>query len=177
MSSIDIEKIISPYESCVNKNISELTMLETISLIIYMTKKYSENSDEKSFMIKKYYDESIEQIKEQNRKGWPKIISLKNDVYMRTDGIVGGAHENTNNMLVLLIRLIHLENEKNTSRSETSKKILDYNISDVRKGNVRTIKTIELSELLKKYMNYYNSVYSDPTRFENILGNKIINHL
>lgn len=177
MTIIKIEEIITPYEIVVNKLQNQLTMIDVFSLIIHMTKKFADGSSDISISMHKYYYEFIDHINIQNEKGWPRIISLKNDFFKRIDGVVGKSHENTNNMLGLLIRLVHLEREKEVPLNGSMKKILDYNISETNNSSVRAMTVADLLALLRRYMNYYVSVYCDPTRFENVLGHKIINHI
>lgn len=177
MSTVNLDNIIISYDICAGKNINQLTMYDTISLVIHMVKRFADGSSDIAGPMKNYYNEYVNQIKEQNNKGWPKIISLRNDTHKRIDGVIGKSHNNTNNLLVLLIKLIHLECEKETPRNGAIKKILDYNISDTKTESIKTMTVADLLDLLKRYMQYYVSIYCDQTRFENVLGNKIINQI
>ena len=171
------EENITPLEKIIPKTMDNLTLKETVSLIFHashilaMDLDFSENYKWQSF-----YEEFEKDLKEQNRRKWPKLIIVKNDYSKRIDIFSTGLHYViTDNLLSILFRLLYIENYKRKYiyKSYNYHNILGHKLSNQPDKLVSKISLEELFNLLKYQLKYYLKVYDDADHYENCLGGKL----
>lgn len=190
MITISLNDQITNLEKILPKTVENLTFKDVMSLIfhatIFMTRASNTESsdtdtdtDTSTENWIKFYDEFKNDFAKQNDEKWPKLFIIKNNYYKRIDINTSSSFTKSKNLLMLLLRLLYVENYKRTYVFKSYKyhKILSHKIPI---KNITEIKKISLSDLfdsLKTYINYYLKIYNDNTHYEYILGKSIISQL
>lgn len=176
-----LEENVTPLEKILSKTVNNLTLKETLSLVIYAAKNLANDVDfSDNKMWKDLYQEFEQDLVKQNDKGWPNLLIVKNDYGRRIDIFCTGTYYiNSNNLLMLLLRILFVENYKRKYiyKSYNYHNVLGHKLNDRPNKPVTKISLVELFELLQCQLQYYLKVYDDDDHYENCLGTKIVSHL
>lgn len=165
-------------ERLMRKPLSKINLKETISLLFHAihslyNKMNEKNRDTKHWIT--YYKSFLDELKKQETLGWPQLNIVKNNYHKRIDVYPSSTFLRSDNVLVLLHRLLFIENYKRgiMQDSDTYAKVLNHKISV--NDTTSNIKTKEVSlgkilEMVKSYLSYYVSIYNDESKMEYRLG-------
>ena len=180
MTTIVLPTQIIALEKISIKNTGITTFKDIISLIFYAIQEISKDTtNPDSTKWAKFYREFEEALNKQNRNKWPQLSVNRNDYSKRMDVYPVSAFTKSKNLLILLLRLLYIENYKASIVSETYKyhKILTHNIPPLITIEVTKLSLTDLIDLLKTYIQYYLRIYDDDDHFEHHLGQVILNQL
>ena len=104
---------ITNYDKIINKSINYLTFKDVISLIFYACDAMSKHMEDPDFkMWSEFYKRFESKIEKQNKLKWPLLSIIRNDYDKRIDIFSTREYIKTKNLLMLLLRLLHIENYK-----------------------------------------------------------------
>ena len=185
MNTIKKNLNIPSFETIMSKTVPELKVVDVIALTFYAFERVSEKDSGKD--IRSYFMEFETDIKKQQDNGWPKLLVNRNDYKKRFDVFCTEPFVRSQNILVLLARLIYIEQSKKVSRNSLKQYSSPYNKVLSRKMetfdiNVSQKITVEMSfpellHLLELCIKYYTTVYYDELLLEYQLGTSIIKNL
>jgi len=177
MTSIFVEQYLIPLDKLLDKNISNITLEETISLIIHTIQIMATKDNPDKFVWKKINDEFITYIAKQNAKMWPAMTVIKNyydkclDILLISESFI-----NSKNILVLLFRLLFIEKYKQSNNFAYFCLVLDYRLDNDNFSDNKLISDLSLDaifDLLSKHLNYYFKVYNNKLHLEYQLAKSI----
>lgn len=157
------------------KEISKLTIKETISLIFHSIKNLS-NCDEWDYI----YTEYQMLLNKQNNLSWPKMAMVKNSYLQCIQTYkTEGQFVDTKNILMLLLRFLIIESCKLSYIGDFDyfPEILNHSIDYDNNLQVTNITILELFDLIHKQLLYYIKIHSNTTRFEYQLAKSIIDQI
>lgn len=161
MATIALHEQILPLTVILNKNINNITLRETISLIFHAIILIY--NDEICEQWKELYDGFEKELHQQNDKTWPYISITTNNT---VDIFLSESFIKSNNILMLLLRLLYIENKKKYINMVSENNI---NIS------IKKLSLNYLFDILKNQIKYYIKTYPDNKYVEYHLGNAILN--
>ena len=165
-----------------NKHINTLNFREIICLIFHAVKTISESTDPENphqQWIQFYKDFELN-LEHQNNKRWPKLSLMENRFRKRLEIFSPTSYNTTKNILVLILRLLYIENYKikNALSPNTDfHEILTYKINITDDYESSKVSIVRLFEIFKLYMMYYIKVYNNEMMYENMLGKSILQQL
>lgn len=174
MNKIILEDQITSFEKITSKDIHFLSFKDIISLFFHAALKVN-NSD-----WRQYYASFQNDLKEQNMVDFPKIYIGRNDYYKRMEvTVLSDDFIDSDNMFTYLLRLLYIENYKRPYIYSTYEyhKILNHIIVDTIVQPIEKLSMHNILVALKKYIEYYVSIYHSSSKIENILGKKILSEL
>jgi hypothetical protein len=185
INQINWNNILLQMGTIESKVAKDLTFLELVSTIFYeFYRIYLMN--ENQIWVDCWKEFEI-QMEEQNKKGWPNLTLIKKQHGADTNkhklvAIADGPFSfiKTNNILMMLIRIIHIEKYKETKRSvgysvPVDKSFLQYVLGKKTSQKIDAGNEIEiLFVLLKKHIEKYLTLYNDGSEFENQMGKFIL---
>ncbi len=162
-----------------------LNFREVISLFYHAScslSKNMSNDDELSAFWKKLLDDFLKDLEKQNKFGWPVITVNRNSYRKRIDVIdVETPFVVSNNILILLIRLIYIENYKRPyiNKSDNYHKILGMNLQHelIKSEYIENITLADIIDSLKLHLVEYMKIYSDDKKIEYQLSKNILAQL
>ena len=194
-NKFSMEDLILPVSSeIITRHPLKITFHEAIS-IIFDIFKHNKNSItftgshwEECWKLFEY------DMKEQNNIGWPQFIIIKkngmtngNDIYAKNKYIVVGNNRKsgsliqTNNFLLMLLRIIYVEKYKeNVVVNQLDKKFTTVSMlhTTLSKKEVFDLDPsdhiIYAFQLVKKFIQKYLVIYNDANEFENQMGEFIL---
>lgn len=174
--SIELENQIYPLSSLTNIDINHMTFKDIISLIFHAAKLMSKTDNE----WQKYYENFLEDLAKQNKAGWPILNVNRNDYSKRIDIFTHKTYITSDNLFMLILRLLSIENFKTVYRYDTYKyhPILTHVIiSNTPESNIKKLSIDHLLNLFKSHIAYYMKIYNDADRIEYQLGKTILNSM
>lgn len=160
-----------------SKNISVLNFHEIISLVFHAIENIKDRSECTEW--NNLHKDFIELLDSENKRRWPKLNYMTNTYRKRLEVFFSSTFTSTNNVLLLLIRLLYIESFKNdngTLQIECHQP-LQHHIAIPDKYMSTEVSIVRLFELLKMYLNYYIKIYHNEMMFEHLLGKAIINQI
>jgi hypothetical protein len=169
MATVDLRDQIIDLDKILSIESNELTIKDIISLIFHTVIQMASDN-----VWKKYYHEFESELAKQNELEWPKFSIMKNDYDKRFDIILFKSFLKSNHLLMLLLRLLYVENYKSAKRSPDNyyHDILLHKMTV--KNQIQKLSLTDLFELLKKCVDQYIKVYNHEGYFEYQLGDTIL---
>ena len=167
------EEQIIGLDKLLNKTDRYLSFKEICSLIFHASKKMAANVTNVEWHI--FYQEFLADYDKQNKTQWPQLSILRNDYYKRIEIISVEPFIKSENLLMLLLRLLYVENYKRPYIYEYMEyhKILGWKL-DTGLTELADYTVGKLFDLLKKCMVHYNKIYDNDRHFEYQLAKAII---
>lgn len=178
MINITLTDQIIQFDKIINKSINELTFKESVSLIFHAIKNLSTDQTRDDYMDwYNIYQDFLVLFDEQNKVGWPQLIISRNDYDRRMDiSSFSTPFLKSDNLLIMLIRLIYVENYKRSYVYKTYQyhKVLGYK-NNTAKIEIKNASLSDLFVCLQNGLQHYMKIYNDKNQFEyqlvkNILG-------
>ncbi len=176
--SIKIEDYVTSLELISSKDKNKFTFKDIISAIFHACYNMSLDTTYLNHNLwNLYYNEFLNDLKDQNNINWPKLIINRNDYNKRMDILPSKSYIISSNILTLLLRILYIEKYKRSYvyKSYNYYKILGYQIS-INK-NIEDHTLTELFDLLKTYLDYYIKIYNTSNNFEHELALSILKQL
>ena len=176
MIKFDSYNLLSEKNTLLNLNINTINFKDVISLFFYAVENISSpnnniNNPEQKKLFIEYFKIFENNIKYQNSVGLPKLSYITNDKKKRLEIFSPSLYHPTQNILVLLLRLLHIEEFKEKQNIQGKyEKVLSHKINIIDSYNCADVSIIRLFEILKDYMNYYIKIYDNGMMYENKLG-------
>lgn len=172
-----LEENMASQEKIFDKTINNLTLKETISMIIFAAKMLANNSNfAENEIWKDYYQEFEKNMEDQIKKKWPRLTITRNNYNKRIDiSSTDTSYIVSDNLLTLLVRVLFIENYKRKYiyKSYNYHNVLGHKLSNSLNKSTTQISLEELFNLLRDQMTYYLQIYNDVNHFENCLAKKI----
>ena len=174
--AIVLDQQIIQLDKFTNVDTNRMAFKDIMSLIFHAGKLMGERDEGWS----KYYNNFIEEFEYQNKIKWPELSISRNDYSKRIDILARKAFIPSDNMFMLILRLLYIENFKITYLYETYnyhpilKHIIVFNIPE---NSIKKLSIDKLLNLLKSHIAYYMKIYNDSDRLEYQLGKKILNNI
>lgn len=182
MSTITLDEQLTKFDKISNNNINSITFKDIISMIFYAIQNMTHNFNPDEKKWNSFYQDFINDLEKQNKNKWPKLTIIRNDYQKRMD-IMSSVSEHSyiksNNFLVLLLRLLYIENYKRIYTFKWYKyhKILGYNIVIDRVKEIQKLTIADLFDLLKIGLKYYLKIYDNELQFEYQLATSILEQI
>lgn len=173
MLTILLSDQIIPCTKIFLKEIKDINFKDVISLFFHALIELAETDSE----WKNIYDEFQTEFEMQNKNGWPELSLVRNDSQKRYDIFSSTSYIPTKNILLLLLRLLYIENYKLTNAYQfyDYHKILDAYI-DLTVTNIQNITFGEIFSKIEECMRLYVRIYRG-NGVENSLGKAILEQL
>lgn len=194
MATIAIIDQINSYHTISQKKICDITFKDTLSLIFHVTTVLANNSinstnsispglndthaeNEISWMS--FYQNFLEDLEHQNKQNWPTIFFFKKSYFKRIEAHSDKAFIKSKHFLMLLLRLLYVENLKEQYNTDTVnyQNILQHNLNLDDDMYVYQLSLQRLFEILQLYINHFMKIYNDKMIFEYQLGKSILTQL
>lgn len=173
--------------SLLNCAVHTLNFRDIISLFFHAVENVSSptsnikiNNSEQKKLFAQFYENFENNIAHQAKFGWPKLSYIRNEHNKRFEIFTPALYHPSKNILVLLLRLLHIEHFKEDEMSELDSsyhKPLSHKIKISDQYNCAEISFVRLFEILKEYMIYYTGVYNNGMMYEYSLGTSILNQM
>lgn len=181
MINITLTEQIIQFDKIIGKSINELTFKESISLIFHAIKNLSDDQTRDDHMEwRNIYQEFLALFEEQNKTGWPQLIISRNDYDKRMDiSSLSTPFLKANNLLIMLIRLIYVENYKRSYVYKTYRyhKVLGYKNNSLSKMEIKNASLSDLLLCLRDGLEHYLKIYYDKNQFEYQLVKNILSQI
>jgi len=175
MEPIKLVDQINDFQTILSNNTKDITFLDTIGLVYHGVSRISASDDG----WEKIYQEFLNDQNKQNKAGWPELIIIKNDFSKRIDVICSKSFIKSQNLLIILQRILFIEKYK-LNYVYITYQYHPILLNKMGLGNITCIKKLsinDLFDLLKKCMTYYTKIYNDSDKIENILAKNILKQL
>jgi hypothetical protein len=167
-------------DQILSKMVKNITFKESISLVFHTIYNIStgnyEESDKWSFLYKEFQIEMSNQIKSK----WPQMIIINNHAHLCAHVIINGKpFIESDNLLILLFRLLFIENHKigNVPSYYNFHDVLNYKIGGNDNNVIRNLSLFKIFDLLKQQLTYYLRVYKNKSYIEHQLALAIIKQI
>jgi len=200
METMNFEDQIINYDLIKDKMVSELTFKDIISLVFHAFKNLSNESinlaaitnhivstaqeevSTKSIGFEDYYYDFLVDYQLQNQMGWPKLLINKNDHRRRLDACCLEPYVSSQNFLMLLLRMLSIENYKRTyiQKSYDYYKILGHKLDQNGATNKLPVTKLSFSQLfilVESCIRYYIGIYHDSLNIEHQIGLTLLRYM
>ena len=170
-----------------NKTINTLNFRDIVSLFFHAVENVSSptssikiNNSEQKKLFTQFYENFENNITYQKNFGWPKLSYIRNDHSRRFEIFTPTLYHPSKNILVLLLRLLHIEEFKEAEMLANGvdyHRILSHKIKIDDQYNCTHISFVRLFEILKQYITHYVNMYSNGMMYESRLGMAILNQM
>jgi len=184
---IDLKDYLLNKDAILSKNISELNFHEVISLVFYAIEgihsgegiSTSSTSNQSNADWTSLYKDFLALLESENKRRWPKLNCITNSYRKRLEVFFPSTFTQTNNILLLLLRLLYVETFKvdNMPAQLAPHPVLLHHINIPDKYKSTEVSLVRLFELLKSYLGYYVKIYHNEMMFEYVLGKKVSDHI
>lgn len=177
---IILDSFIDPIDKTVGKKLIDSNFKDIIVSIFHAVKLMA---DSEPSIWKEYYKEFLSSINKQNSKGWPHVNFIFNNGSRRIDVYFDKPFIRTTNILMLIFRLLYIENIKQSGSYRTLNyhPILSHMIfagsHDKPFDKISDININNLLSITLTYMEYYSTVYENETSFEYQLAKVIMDQI
>jgi hypothetical protein len=188
MNTVDkiiLSEQLTDYELIKTKKINQLTFKDIVSLNFYAFELLSKTTKNHNFNYKEYYNDFLDEVDLQNKKGWPQLLINKNDYRKRVDACCVEPYINSKNYLMMLLRMMSIENYKRmyVKKSYDYPKVLGHKFSEeniINNSDYDCILQMTLSDLfvLTEFcIKYYLKIYHDQSTIEHKIGLSLLKYL
>jgi len=177
------DDLLTSQDILMTKSINNLNFKDIISMIFHSVKNINDKKTDTVVEYTKwhdFYEDFKLNLEIQNNRSWPRLNYIKNDSKKRLEIFSPTSYNITKNLLILILRLLYIENFKlkeATSISTSFHEILTYKIDIPDKYPISDLSLVRLFEIFKMYMSYYTRIYSNPMMYEYSLGASILDQI
>lgn len=185
VDKIILSEQLTDYGLIKSKKINQLTFKDVISLNFHAFELLSGTTKNPNFNYEEYYNDFLDEIELQNKKGWPQLLIKKNDYHKRVDACCLEPYINSKNYLMMLLRMMSIENYKRmyVKKSYDYPKVLGHKLfeeNSINDPNGDCILQMALSELFvltEHCIKYYLKIYHDHSTIEHKIGLSLLKYL
>jgi hypothetical protein len=188
---MEYDKMVVPIDKIIDKNTSQLTMQDVLSLAIHtvnamrihdvktcsvVSESFSTELSTSSHTWDTMYEEFQSELLYQTTIGWPILTIINNSIYKRKDVLsMNVPFMSSSNFLVYIIRIIYVELMKEKSARDEYKCVMfNHPFDDIVQEPVKQLTAKRLFNLVRMALMKYLRIYREPGTFEYELGKRIL---
>src|SRR5271154_4704567 len=178
--SPSLDDQLASFDKIISKTSDSVTFKDIISLIFYAVSTLAKNStNPDSTTWANFYYEFEHELTLQNQNKWPKLSIIKNDYEKHLDIMLSSPFIKSTNLLMLLLRLLYIENyeRKYIFKTYNYPEILNHRVQVPMQTEISKLSLSDLFDLLKHGIQHYHKIYRSQETFEYQLAKAIYTQL